>query len=134
MKSLEIKPPVTAPKMPDLEIAGMCPRALGGMEMNLDAMPVRNSLDGMSRTAALGGSAVSDIVGRRQHAVSDAFLQCAPDSALANVRQEIREECAEVDPTIDLRELERRFNDAMMPPCNVRDFLAEVRAGRHSWT
>lgn len=34
---------------------------------------------------------------------------------------------------IDLKTLERNFNDAMMPHYSVKDFSAAVRAGRNAW-
>ncbi|MDE0472206.1 MAG: hypothetical protein OXH57_09720 [Ekhidna sp.] len=35
--------------------------------------------------------------------------------------------------TSTLAELEKAFNDAMMPPYSIRDFSAEVRKGRNAW-
>lgn len=41
---------------------------------------------------------------------------------------------AEVDPTtLDLYSLEKEFNDAMMPHYSVKDFSADVRAGKNLW-
>ncbi len=39
----------------------------------------------------------------------------------------------EVDRNIDLRSLEKEFNDAMMPYYSVRDFSAGILAGRRLW-
>ena len=42
---------------------------------------------------------------------------------------------SEVDTMItDLKALEKDFNDAMMPHYSVKDFSAEVRAGRNAWS
>ena len=41
---------------------------------------------------------------------------------------------SEVDATtVDLNVLEKDFNDAMMPPYSVKDFSADIRAGRNAW-
>ena len=41
---------------------------------------------------------------------------------------------SEVDTqTIDIKTLEKDFNDAMMPHYSVKDFSAAVRAGRNAW-
>ena len=41
---------------------------------------------------------------------------------------------SEVDSTaVNLNILEESFNDAMMPHYSVRDFSADVRAGRNAW-
>lgn len=34
----------------------------------------------------------------------------------------------------DIDELERQFNDAMMPPYSVKDLSADVKAGRYAWS
>lgn len=40
----------------------------------------------------------------------------------------------EVDPaTIDLRSLEKEFNDAMLPHYSVKDFSADILAARRLW-
>ena len=41
---------------------------------------------------------------------------------------------SEVDTqTINIKTLEKDFNDAMMPPYSVKDFSVAVRAGRNAW-
>ena len=41
---------------------------------------------------------------------------------------------SEIDTTaLDIGQLERDFNDAMMPPYSRRDFSAEVRGSRSAW-
>ena len=41
---------------------------------------------------------------------------------------------SEIDTTaLDIGQLEKDFNDAMMPPYSRRDFSAEVRASRSAW-
>lgn len=41
---------------------------------------------------------------------------------------------SEVDlELVNIDQLERDFNDAMMPPYSRRDFSADVRAGRNAW-
>lgn len=34
---------------------------------------------------------------------------------------------------IDIKALEKEFNDALMPPYSVKDFSAEVKAGKNAW-
>ena len=41
---------------------------------------------------------------------------------------------SEIDlTTVDIKQLERDFNDAMMPPYSRRDFSADVRDARSAW-
>lgn len=41
---------------------------------------------------------------------------------------------SDIDPAVfDIIQLEKDFNDAMMPPYSRRDFSAEVRAARGAW-
>lgn len=41
---------------------------------------------------------------------------------------------AEIDmSSFDIRQLEKDFNDAMMPPYSIKDFSAEVLASRSAW-
>ena len=41
---------------------------------------------------------------------------------------------SEIDTTaFDIKQMERDFNDAMMPPYSRRDFSAEIRAARSAW-
>ena len=51
-------------------------------------------------------------------------------------REELSFGWSEVDttPAVDLKTIEKDFNDAMMPPYSIRDFSADVLKKRNAWS